>query len=95
MTEGIFWTSFSQSIRLLKRLDLFKQENPHKRIPYSEGCRAYSRGNDYNSLYQQFVDNMDYDILLYDNSILQMSFENIEYRLLYIQNPQKFISFER
>jgi hypothetical protein len=94
MTEGIFWMSFTQSISLLKRLNLFKQENSHKRIPDSEECRAYSRGKDYKSLYQPLVDNRDYDILLYDDSMLQMSFEDNEYRLLYIQNPQEFLSFE-
>lgn len=94
MTEGAFWSSFSQSISLLKKLRIYKQENSHKRISYSEDCKVYSRGKDYRMLYQQLVDNQDYDILLYDDSMLQMSYENGEYRLLFIQNPLQYISFE-
>ena len=94
MTEGAFWTSFSQSISLLKKLSIYKQENSHKRIPYSVECKVYSRGKDYRILYQQLVDNRDYDILLYDDSMFQMSYENGEYRLLFIQNPLEYITFE-
>ncbi len=94
MTAGAFWTSYAESINLLKELDLYKTDNSHKGRSYSPDCKNYSRGNDYKALYQQLVDNLDYDILLYDDSMLQMSYENGEYRLMYIQNPLDFITFD-
>ncbi len=94
MNEGIFWTSYTESVRFLKKLDLLKEENVHKRVPYSQGCAEYSRGKDYKSLYQNLVDNRDYDILLKDDSMLQMSLNNGESRLMFIQNPLMHISFE-
>lgn len=94
MTEGAFWSSFSQSICLLKKVNLYKQENSHKRIPYSSDCKSYSRGKDYKTLYQELVDHRDYDILLFDDSMLQMNYEDGEYRLVFIQNPLEYISFE-
>lgn len=94
MTEGAFWSSYSESINLLKDLNLYKNDNSHKGRSYSFVCRDYSRDNDYKALYQQLVDNLDYDILLYDDSMIQMSYEKGEYRLMYIQNPLEFITFE-
>ena len=94
MNEGIFWTSYTYSVRLLKKLNLLKEDNVHKRIPYSQNCADYSRGNDYKLLYQSLVDNKDYDILLKDDSMLQMSINSGESRLMFIQNPLMHISFE-
>lgn len=94
MNEGLFWTSYTESVRFLKKLDLLKEENVHKRVPYSQGCAEYSRGKDYKSLYQNLVDNRDYDILLKDDSMLQMSLNGGESRLMFIQNPLMHISFE-
>lgn len=94
MTEGVFWSSFTNTVKLLKDLDFLKENNSHKRVPYSPGCPDYSRGGDYKVLYQNLVDNRDYDILLKDDSLMQMSFQNGESRLMFIQNPQMFISFE-
>jgi len=94
MNEGAFWSSFTDTVRLLKKLSLLKEENVHKRIPYSQGCAEYSRGKDYKELYQNLVDNRDYDILLKDDSMLQMSINNGESRLMFIQNPLIHISFE-
>lgn len=94
MNEGTFWTLYTESVRFLKKLDLLKEENVHKRVPYSQGCAEYSRGKDYKSLYQNLVDNRDYDILLKDDSMLQMSFNSGESRLMFIQNPLMHISFE-
>lgn len=94
MNDGSFWSSFSESIRFLKELDLLKDNNAHKRIPYSSGCAVYSRGKDYQELYQNLVDNRDYDILLKDDSMFQMSITAGESRLMFIQNPLKHLSFE-
>lgn len=94
MNDGTFWSSFTASVRFLKKLDLLKDNNAHKRIPYSPGCAEYSRGKDYQDLYQNLVDNRDYDILLKDDSMFQMNITDGESRLMFIQNPLKHISFE-
>lgn len=94
MNEGLFWSSYNESISLIKQLGLFKDENVHQYIPYSSTCAAYSRGTDYRELYQNFIDNRDYDILLSDDSLIQMSRVNGESRFVYIQNPQRIVSFE-
>lgn len=94
MTEGTFWSSYTCAVKLLKDLVFIKENNSHKRIPYSTSCTDFSRGGDYKDLYQNLVDNRDYDILLKDDSIMQMSFHNGESRLMFIQNPQEFITFE-
>ena len=94
MNDGTFWSSFTASVRFLKKLDLLKDNNAHKRIPYSEGCAEYSRGKNYQEVYQNLVDNRDYDILLKDDSMFQMNLSNGESRLVFIQNPLKYISFE-
>lgn len=94
MNDGTFWSSFSASVRFLKNLDLLKDNNAHKRMSYSAGCAEYSRGKDYQEVYQKLVDNRDYDILLKDDSMFQMNISNGESRLVFIQNPLKHISFE-
>lgn len=94
MNEGAFWSSYTEAIRLLKELELLKEDNVHKRIPYSPGCSAYSRSKEYREIYQSLVDFRDYDLLLKDDSMFQMSFGNGEIRLLFIQNPMQYISFE-
>ncbi len=94
MSEGSFWSSYTDSIRFLKQLNLLKEENIHKRVPYTRGCSEYSRGQDYRELYQSLVDNRDYDVLLKDDSMLQMSINQGESRLMFIQNPLIHISFE-
>lgn len=94
MKEGVFWSSFTESTRLLKKLSLLKENNAHKRIPYSENCFEYSRSKDYRELYQKLVDNRDYDLLLKDDSMFQMSFSGGNVRLVFIQNPLEYESFE-
>lgn len=94
MNEGTFWSSYTDSVRFLKKLDLLKEENSHKRVPYTQGCAEYSRGKDYKELYQSLADNRDYDVLLKDDSMLQMSINGGESRLMFIQNPLLHVTFE-
>lgn len=93
MTSGAFWSSYTDSIRLLKNLDLLKEENIHKNS-YSSTCSVYSRSKEYKEIYQNLVDYRDYDVLLKDDSMFQMNYQNGEYRLVFIQNPSKFMDFE-
>ena len=93
MTEGAFATSYTESIRLLKDLNLLKEENVHNRS-YSDACPMYSRSKEYKVIYQNLVDYRDYDVLLKDDSMFQMSYQSGEYRLMFIQNPLEYMSFE-
>lgn len=94
MNDGTFWSSYTEAVKFLKKLNLLKDNNAHKRISYSSGCAEYSRGKDYQVLYQNLVDNRDYDVLLKDDSMFQMNITAGESRLMFIQNPLKQISFE-
>lgn len=94
MTEGLFWSCYDDVLIFLRRHNLIKEDNTHRGIPYSVECKEYSRGSDYKEIYQNMVDHRDYDILMFDDSMLQMSLTNGESRLLFIQNPQYFITFE-
>ena len=94
MSEGSFWCSYDECVSLLRTLNLFKADNRHQGWSYSEGCKEYSRSGEYREIYQQMVDNRDYDILLSDDSILQMNITEGESRLLFIQNPLEYLTFE-
>lgn len=94
MTEGLFWSSYDEMLQLLRHKKLLKDDNTHRWQPYSDECKEYSKGTDYKEIYQKMVDLRDYDILLYDDSMLQMCLTNGESRLVYIQNPLYFITFE-
>jgi len=94
MNEGVFWSSYTESVKFLKDLDILKENNTHKRVSYSPGCAEYSRGTDYKELYQNLVDNRDYDLLLKDDSMFQMSISGGESRMMFIQNPLYYISFD-
>lgn len=94
MKPSKFWNSYSSAIELLKVIDFYKDDCPHKTSGYSKGCPSYSRSGNYRQIYEGLVDNLDYDIVLYDDSLFQLSLENKESRMMFIQNPQLFVSFE-
>lgn len=94
MNEGIFWSSYTESVKFLKNVKLLKENNTHKRMPYSKVIADYSRVLDYKELYQNLVDHRDYDILLIDDSMFQMNIRGEEIRMMFIQNPLLHISFE-
>lgn len=94
MNDSTFWSSYNNAVKLLNNLELFKDEFPHKKSEYSKNNVECSRC-DYKKRYQSIIDNRDYDILLYDDSVLQMSIKDGESRLLYIQVPTYYVSFEK
>lgn len=94
MTIGSFWTSYNDSIQLLKQSRLFKEDNKHQNYSYSDDCKNYSRSDDYLTIYHSLVNNRDYDLQLRDESLLQFSYNGGEHRMVFIQNPIKYRSFE-
>lgn len=90
MSEGQFWDSFSKAVNILKQLDLLKSVETHRKRSYSQEGLTDSRSGNYHVIYRSMVDHQDYDILLFDDSLLQLT----PGRMLFVQNPQKVISYE-
>ena len=93
MNDNTFWSSYNDVVSLLKSIGFLKETVSHKYYGYSQKSIECSR-SDYKTRYQSLIDNIDYDILLYDDSILQMNIRNGECRLLYIQVPTYYVTFE-
>lgn len=94
MSPGRFWSSVGECIQLLKDLEFYKDENLHQYSSYSPKALEYSKSDDYPYIYQSMADELDYDILLKDDSMLQFNLMDGKLRLLYIQNPVNFITVE-
>ena len=63
----------------------------HHGIPYSKDLVSVSKKGDIQSLYAYMSDNLDYDILLVDDSMITMNMEGGLVRMVYLQNPIKHI----
>jgi len=92
MNIGKFNTSINNSANLLKKNGLlrlhYKRNKPLLKI----------RNENIIDIYKLAINDFDYDILLYDESILQFEFskleENINLRYVYCQFPYDFPTYE-
>lgn len=91
MREADFWTSYKASTLLLRDLNMRKNLQNHHGIPYSKDLVSVSKKGDIQSLYAYMSDNLDYDILLVDDSMITMNMEGGLVRMVYLQNPIKHI----
>lgn len=91
MREADFWTSYKASTLLLRDLNMRKNLQNHHGIPYSKDLVSVSKKGDIQALYAYMSDNLDYDILLADDSMLTMNMEGGLVRMVYLQNPIKHI----
>jgi len=91
MREADFWTSYKASTLLLRDLNMRKNLQNHHGIPYSKDLVSVSKKGDIHSLYAYMSDNLDYDILLADDSMITMNMEGGLVRMVYLQNPIKHI----
>lgn len=91
MREADFWTSYKASTLLLRDLNMRKNLQNHHGIPYSKDLVSVSKKGDIQSLYAYMSDNLDYDILLADDSMITMNMEGGLVRMVYLQNPIKHI----
>lgn len=94
MKKKDFINSCNEATSLLQDLNMLKEYYPHHKSGYSKQCASYSRDNNYREIYHNLVDHRDYDILLFDDSMIQMSMDDSGIRLMYIQNPVFFLPFE-
>ncbi len=92
MNSSQFNISIYQSIELLKEFKLFKNTGPKPIGKYSNEIKDI-KGDNHISLYRAAIENLDFEILLIDNSIFQFSNIN-DIRYAFIQNPNKFVSKE-
>ena len=86
-----FNISFQDSTTLLKDLNLFKNKGVKKDAEYSVESKKISKKNKHKEIYEVIIENLDYDILLVDDSVFQFSFGD-DIRYSFIQNPIEFVS---
>jgi hypothetical protein len=90
MNLAQFNISFKNSIELLKKLKLYKGLGNKTIGDYSEETKKLSKKNKYKEIYDLTLKNLDYEIILVDDSVFQFSFTPIRYG--FIQNPLEFVS---
>lgn len=74
-------------INFLKKVELFKGSGVKDIGDCSDEFKKISRKNSHLDLYNVAIKNLDYDIVLNDDSIFQFSKTDNNYRYAYIQNP--------
>lgn len=96
MNKAQFNISIKDSERLLKKFELFKSIGPKGNGVYSPEFLKLSKKNNLIEVYKCAIQNFDYDIILFDDSVIQYQFNKRtnDLRYVYIQNPYKFISKE-
>jgi len=81
-----------EAIKLLKEIDLLKDSNIYEIGNHSEEFKKISRGNRHTEIYNCAIENLDYEILLKDDSIFQFSLNSSGVlRYCFIQNPSIFV----
>lgn len=98
MFRAQFNTSLKKSKKLLKKFSLVNQIYPrYKKL--SDVFLSISKKQDHYQIYKTATENFDYDIVLFDQSILQFDYflnSNNQYdlRYAYYQQPFNFLSYE-
>lgn len=91
ITLPVFNISFGETLALLKELKLYKGVGPKKRGDYSDDFLAVCRDNRHTDIYEVAIRNLDYEILLVDDSIIQLYVEDSKLRYCFIQNPNTHV----
>lgn len=95
MNEAVFKISVKETVDFLKSISLFKDYRLLKDIGlYKEETIEVSKTNDYLKIYDVIVNNNDYDILLFDDSIFQLSNKGGKCRYAFMQCTHKPLTFE-
>ena len=93
INKSVFKISIDESIKHLKGINLFKDIGPNQIGCYSKEFKKVCRGNKHIDIYNCIVKNLDYEIILNDDSFFQFSWDNEYLRYSFIQNPN--ISFSK
>lgn len=94
MNDAQFKISINNSIELLTTFGLFKASGKKGIGNYSVNSKKIGKTNSINQIHSLAIENLDYEILLQDQSIFQFSNLNGEFRYAYIQNPHSFYTKE-
>jgi len=88
--------SLIDGVKLLKELNLFKSNGVKFLFKngVSDEFKKSSLSGDYLKIYQTAIENLDYDILLADDSIFQFEIDEDGARFAYFQNPSDYISYQ-
>ena len=78
MTRGAFTSSVTSAEQLLKKISLFKSKGVKDLGLTSDEFKNISLKGNYFDTYQAAIRNLDYDILLNDDSFLQFSFTELK-----------------
>lgn len=87
INEATFNISISESIKFLKEIKLFKDVGPKKGGEYSTAFKKVSQNNKHIEIYNSIRDNLDYEIVLFDDSFFQFSHNQNYLRFSFIENP--------
>jgi len=94
MSSGKFVASINEAAKLLKELNLLKNDTAFHRGKISDEFKKVSQGVDYKLIYDTAVNHADYDLLLMDDSIFQFEEDsNHDMRFAFIQSPYVYMSF--
>lgn len=94
ISRGKLSASISESREFLSSFQLFKSSGPKGNGIYSEEFINASRSNKQYEIHRIAIENFDYDILLFDDSIFQYCLVDTKLRYAFIQNPTVFYSKE-
>jgi hypothetical protein len=89
-------SSLVDGIACLKELGLYKSKGV--KLIYKDGVsddfKKSSLSGDYLKIYQTAIENLDYDVLLIDDSIFQFEIDEEGARFAYFQNPSDYVSYQ-
>lgn len=94
MNEVSFNILINDAVKFLKKLKIYKTRREFDIGKYSKASLDVSNSGDYKLIYDTAIDNMDYEILLEDDSIFQLRKEGDKYRYVFIQSKTAYISFK-
>lgn len=87
ISNALFKISLNESIFLLQKLKLYKDKGPKDIGKYSKEFKNACRSNKHIEIYNSIRDNLDYEIVLKDDSFFQFSIDDNYLRMSYIENP--------
>lgn len=95
INDSVFNISLTNSINLLTEIKLYKGKGPKNIGNYSDEFKKISRRNKHIEIYNAIRDNLDYEIILNDDSFFQFCRLDNYLRFSYIENPNfKFTKYD-
>lgn len=93
MNRARFNHSLEDSIKYLKFIELFKKRGLKNTGEHSSIFKKVSRQNNHGLIHSTAVQNLDWEIMLEDDSLFQFTFvDEHNLRYSFIQNPNIFVS---